>query len=65
VTAASSSTRWPNFARLNGLAATGRRAEVRRLADALLARATPTAGGRAWEYYFPFGGPSRWTSALA
>ena len=54
-----------NFAKLNGLVRKGEKAEVRRLADALVARGVPAGDALAWEYYFPFGGPSRWTSGLA
>jgi D-glucuronyl C5-epimerase C-terminus len=54
-----------SFVRLNGLAKRGRRTETGRLAKALLARAVPTSGTLTWEYYFPYGGPPRWTSALA
>jgi peptidoglycan hydrolase-like protein with peptidoglycan-binding domain len=54
-----------NFARLNVLAKKQSTEGVRRLANALAARAVPAGKGLTWEYYFPFGGPSRWTSALA
>lgn len=54
-----------NFAKLNGLVRHGQRAEARRLADALVARGVPAGDALFWEYYFPFGGPARWTSGLA
>jgi hypothetical protein len=53
------------FARLNSLARRQKTAEVRRLATALVARGVPTGNELVWEYYFPFGGPSRWTSGFA
>jgi hypothetical protein len=44
----------------------GRRAEVERLAAALVDRGVPVGNALTWEYYFPVnGGPARWTSALA
>jgi peptidoglycan hydrolase-like protein with peptidoglycan-binding domain len=54
-----------NFAYLNGLVRKGERGEVRRLADALVARAVPVGRALIWEYYFPFGGPPLWTSGFA
>jgi peptidoglycan hydrolase-like protein with peptidoglycan-binding domain len=54
-----------NFAQLNSLVRKGKREEVRRLADALAARAVPLGRALIWEYYFPFGGPSLWTSGFA
>jgi D-glucuronyl C5-epimerase C-terminus/Putative peptidoglycan binding domain len=54
-----------NFARLNGLVTAQRRAEAVRLADALVARGVERSGALTWEYYFPFGGPSRWESGFA
>jgi peptidoglycan hydrolase-like protein with peptidoglycan-binding domain len=54
-----------NFARLNRLAAKGRQNAVKRLAAALVARGNPSGKGLLWEYYFPFGGPTRWTSGFA
>jgi peptidoglycan hydrolase-like protein with peptidoglycan-binding domain len=54
-----------NFARLNKLVRRGRDAEARKLAGALVARGVPVGDALTWEYYFAFGGPSRWTSALA
>jgi hypothetical protein len=54
-----------NFAVLNRQAAKGRRAEAARLAAALAARGIRRGRTMSWEYYFPFGGPARWTSALA
>jgi peptidoglycan hydrolase-like protein with peptidoglycan-binding domain len=53
------------FARLNTLAAKGRRNAVKRLAAALVARGVPSGKGLLWEYYFPFGGPQHWTSGFA
>lgn len=54
-----------NFAALNGHVSKGRSAEARRLATALVARGVPDGKALVWEYYFPFGGPSRWTSGFA
>ena len=54
-----------NFARLNGLARKSRRDQAEKLAAGLVARGVPERNALVWEYYFPFGGPSRWTSALA
>jgi peptidoglycan hydrolase-like protein with peptidoglycan-binding domain len=54
-----------NFARLNKLVAKGKREEVRKLTTALAARAVPLQQARVWEYYFPFGGPTLWTSGFA
>jgi len=54
-----------NFAHLNGAVRKRRLDEVRRLAPALAARGVPVGDALTWEYYFPFGGPSRWTSGLA
>jgi hypothetical protein len=54
-----------NFARLNRYVAHENLSRARTLAAALRARAVPADGGLVWEYYFPFGGPARWTSALA
>jgi peptidoglycan hydrolase-like protein with peptidoglycan-binding domain len=54
-----------NFARLNGYVRARRTDSARRLAAALEARAIPAGRTLVWEYYFPYGGPSRWTSALA
>jgi peptidoglycan hydrolase-like protein with peptidoglycan-binding domain len=54
-----------NFARLNQLAAKKRRKAAGRLAAALVERAVPVGDALIWEYYFPFGGPSRWTSGFA
>jgi peptidoglycan hydrolase-like protein with peptidoglycan-binding domain len=54
-----------NFARLNGLVRKEDRDGVQRLARALVARAVPSGRALTWEYYFPFQGPSRWTSGLA
>ncbi|MGH2996190.1 MAG: D-glucuronyl C5-epimerase family protein [Gaiellaceae bacterium] len=54
-----------NFVRLNGYAAQRRRQETARLAQALVARGIPAGDALTWEYFFPFGGPSRWTSGFA
>ena len=54
-----------NFARLNSLVTARRRTEAVRLADALVARGVKRGGTLTWEYYFPFGGPSRWESGFA
>jgi hypothetical protein len=54
-----------NFARLNALVSEERPLAARRLAYALVARGIPRRGALYWEYTFPFGGPSRWTSGFA
>lgn len=54
-----------NFARLNAWARDGEREKAAKLAEALVARGIPSGNALAWEYFFPFGGPSRWTSGLA
>ncbi|MDP8910443.1 MAG: peptidoglycan-binding protein [Actinomycetota bacterium] len=54
-----------NFARLNALVAAGERERAVRLARAAVARAVRANGAFTWEYYFPFKGPSRWTSGMA
>jgi len=54
-----------NFATLNRLVTQGEEDDVRRLATALAARGIPEGDGLVWEYYFPFGGPARWTSGFA
>jgi len=54
-----------NFAALNRLVNQDERDEARRLATALVARGVPSGRGLTWEYYFPFGGPARWTSGFA
>jgi hypothetical protein len=53
------------FASLNSLARRGNREAVARLAPALVARGVPAGGALVWEYYFPFGGPTRWSSGFA
>ncbi len=55
------------FGALNARVAAKDVAGTQRLANALLARAvTRPGGGRAWEYYFPFGGGrAPWTSGMA
>jgi D-glucuronyl C5-epimerase C-terminus/Putative peptidoglycan binding domain len=54
-----------NFATLNGHAKNERREEAERLVTAMLARGVRDGRTLTWEYYFPFAGPGRWTSALA
>jgi len=54
-----------NFGALNRHVSKGRSAEARRLAEALVARGVPDGKALVWEYYFPFGGPARWTSGFA
>jgi hypothetical protein len=51
-------------AALNAAAASRRRTDAARLARALVARSVPLRGARAWEYYFAYGGPSRWRSGF-
>jgi D-glucuronyl C5-epimerase C-terminus len=53
-----------NFARLNAAVSAGRALTAERLARALVARGIPQRGALYWEYYFPFGGPSRWNSGF-
>jgi hypothetical protein len=54
-----------NFGRLNRYVSRGDVARTRQLADALLARGVKQGDRTLWEYYFSFGGPSRWTSGFA
>ena len=54
-----------NFATLNGHAKNERREEAGQLAKAMVARGLREGRTLTWEYYFPFAGPGRWTSALA
>ncbi len=54
-----------NFATLNGQAKNQRREEAGQLAKAMVARGVREGRTLTWEYYFPFAGPGRWTSALA
>jgi hypothetical protein len=56
-----------NFSKLDNLAAAKNLDATAQLADALLARAIPRAGGRLyWEYSFPYGsGRAPWASGLA
>ncbi len=54
-----------SFGALNALATKGRSGDADRLAHALAERGVPSGGGMVWEYYFPFGGPGRWTSGFA
>jgi hypothetical protein len=53
-----------NFAALNSHVTKNRPDKARRLADALVARGVPTEQAVIWEYYFPYGGPSRWSSGF-
>jgi hypothetical protein len=53
-----------NFAKLNRLVKQGQREKTARLSEALLARGVPAGTALIWEYYFSFGGPSRWTSGF-
>jgi hypothetical protein len=53
------------FAHLNTLARRGKREAVARLAPALVERGIRSRGALVWEYYFPFGGPARWSSGFA
>jgi hypothetical protein len=53
------------FAHLNTLARRGKRDAVARLAPALVERGVRSHDALVWEYYFPFGGPSRWSSGFA
>jgi hypothetical protein len=56
-----------NFAQLNSLAASPKKADqARELADALVARGIPRNGALLWEYPFPYGrGRPPWASGLA
>jgi D-glucuronyl C5-epimerase C-terminus/Putative peptidoglycan binding domain len=54
-----------NFIHLNRSAGRGERERAARHAKALVARGVPSGDALAWEYFFPFGGPPRWTSGLA
>jgi hypothetical protein len=54
-----------NFARLNRLLTRRDLRGAERLARALIARGIRSGDGLSWEYYFPFGGPSRWSSGFA
>jgi peptidoglycan hydrolase-like protein with peptidoglycan-binding domain len=54
-----------SFAALAAVVKAGRSGDARRIADAMLARAVPEGQVLVWEYYFPFGGPDRWTSGFA
>lgn len=53
-----------NFARLNKRVREGDRDAAGAHARALLARGLTADGTTTWEYYFPFGGPARWTSGF-
>jgi hypothetical protein len=53
------------FAHLNSLARRGKREAVARLAPALVERGVRSREALVWEYYFPFGGPARWSSGFA
>jgi peptidoglycan hydrolase-like protein with peptidoglycan-binding domain len=54
-----------NFARLNKLVSKEKKGDAARLSSALVERAVPVGNALTWEYYFPFGGPTRWTSGFA
>jgi hypothetical protein len=55
-----------NVSALNARIAAKDVAGTEQLAAALEARAVPRAGGSlVWEYYFPYGGSSPWTSGMA
>jgi hypothetical protein len=54
-----------NFARLNALVNKGKTEAAERLAYALVARGVRSGNALLWEYYFPFGGPTHWTSGFA
>ncbi len=54
-----------SFARLNSLVRRERSEQAGELARALVERGVPVGNGLLWEYYFPFGGPSRWSSGFA
>jgi hypothetical protein len=54
-----------NFAALNKLVGQEKSDEAHRLGQALAERGVPAGKGLVWEYYFPFGGPARWTSGFA
>jgi peptidoglycan hydrolase-like protein with peptidoglycan-binding domain len=54
-----------SFTRLNQLVRRRNKAAVDQLATALVARGQPDGRARVWEYRFPFGGPSTWTSGFA
>jgi hypothetical protein len=55
-----------NFAKLNETASLGDYDGTERLAQALLARATPVGSKLVWEYEFPFAfGRAPWTSGMA
>lgn len=54
-----------NFGALNALAAKGDAGGAATLAQALIARGLPRAGGLVWEYSFRYGGPTNWTSGMA
>ena len=52
-----------SFATLNSHAKNQRREEAGQLAKAMVARSVKEGRTLTWEYYFPFAGPGRWTSA--
>ena len=54
-----------SFARLNALAGRRRAVASERLGKALLERAVRIENWLEWEYYFPFRGPTRWSSGFA
>jgi hypothetical protein len=54
-----------SFARLNALVSMRSVGAARRLASALVARGVRRGNAVYWEYDFPFGGPTPWTSGFA
>lgn len=54
-----------SFVRLNAATKEKRTDDAARLAAAMVARGIKKGDALLWEYYFPFGGPSRWVSGLA
>jgi hypothetical protein len=54
-----------SFAALAAAVTAGHADAARRIADAMVARGVPIGRTLVWEYYFPFGGPDRWTSGFA
>jgi D-glucuronyl C5-epimerase-like protein/putative peptidoglycan binding protein len=54
-----------SFVRLNSATRRKREEESGSLGRAMVARGVRQGGALVWEYYFPFGGPSRWVSGLA
>jgi hypothetical protein len=54
-----------SYVRLNSATRRKRDEESGRLGRAMVARGVRQGDALVWEYYFPFGGPSRWVSGLA